>query len=272
MARPRAAAAPEQTFPVADLGAALAAFRRPFTPAAIKVKPQTKPNARNQSLVTFYIDGRLAAERLNTVVGAAAWSDEYRVLSADPNMGLPIECRLTVLGVHKTDVGQIEPKSSVDEKAWKSVYSDAFKRACVKFGVGVFLYNLPNVWAEVKIGQNGKAQGFTPAGTKAALDAYRQWLASGIYGEPLDHGDPDREPEPEPVAQTNGNGKSATDVAEIERLIAEINDGKASDGLPLTEAQLRDWMQEKYGTTVSAELSAEAATEFLARLKHKAGV
>lgn len=168
-------------------------LRTPFTPAAIRIKPQTKPNAQGKSLVTFYIDARLAAERLNAVVGLGAWQDEYHVLSGDPRMGLPVECRLTINGVTKADVGQIDPSERVDDKAWKSAYSDALKRAAVKWGVGACLYALPNVWAEVKV-VNGKAFGFTPSGQKAALDTYRRWLASDVnrWGEPLDHGDPDR--------------------------------------------------------------------------------
>jgi len=60
-----------------------------------------------------------------------------------------------------------------------------------QFGIGAFLYNLPNVWVEVRIGSNGKVQGFSEAGIRAAKDAYVRWLASpaNIYGDPLDHGD-----------------------------------------------------------------------------------
>lgn len=174
-----------------SLSAAGVELRRPFTPAAIRIKPQTvTKEAPFKGLVTFYIDARLAVERLNTVVGAGDWSDEYRVLSMDPNTGIPTECRLTVLGVTKADVGQIEPSGKHDNKSVKSAYSDALKRAAVKFGVGAFLYNLPSVWAEVTMGPNGKARGFTDGGRRAAMAAYREWLNSGhAYGDPLDHGD-----------------------------------------------------------------------------------
>lgn len=172
-------------------------LRRPFTAAAVKIKPQVVTKDQKKGLVTFYIDSRLLVERLNTVVGAANWTDSYRLLAEGEfavKFGLPIECSLTVDGVTKTDVGQLVP-GEMDDKAWKSAYSDAFKRAGVKFGVGAFLYNLPQVWAETKVGQNGKAQGFSEAGVRAAKAAYAKWLTSpaNIYGEALDHGDVERE-------------------------------------------------------------------------------
>lgn len=172
-------------------------LRRPYTAAAIKVKPQVVTQDKTRGLVTYYIDSRLLVERLNAVVGADGWSDSYRLLveGADAvKVGLPTECALSILGVTKADVGQLAP-GEMDDKAWKSAYSDAFKRAGVKFGVGAFLYNLPEVWVETKVGSNGKVQGFSDAGKRAARDAYTKWLASAanIYGDPLDHGDVDHD-------------------------------------------------------------------------------
>ena len=49
-----------------------------------------------------------------------------------------VECRLTVLGVIKCDV-------DVGEDG-KSAYSDAFRRAGVKCGIGRYLYSLDKQW------------------------------------------------------------------------------------------------------------------------------
>jgi hypothetical protein len=168
-------------------------LRRPFTPAAIKFKPQTVKKDNSAGLASFYIDARLAAERLNEVVGAENWSDAYRLLADGnvlPALYYPVECSLTVCGVTKTDVGQ-GANTVLDDKAWKSAYSDALKRAAVKFGIGVYLYNLPNLWAPVFVGQNGKAQGFSREGQEQLRGQYERWLKSplNIYGEPFDHGD-----------------------------------------------------------------------------------
>jgi uncharacterized protein (DUF3820 family) len=179
------------------LDALLPELRRPFTPAAIKFKPQATSGEGDEmkGLVSYFVDSRLVVERLNAVVGPVGWTDAYKLLcegALAPGVGIPVECALTVLGYTKTDVGQIAP-GAPDDKAWKSAYSDAFKRAAVKFSVGAYLYGGAGVWAPVKVGRNGKAQGFTPEGARQARQAYTAWIASGpikeVYGEPLDHGD-----------------------------------------------------------------------------------
>ena len=53
-----------------------------------------------------------------------------------------VECTLTVCGVSKTDVGT----SGESADAAKAAYSDALKRAAVKFGIGRYLYALPKQW------------------------------------------------------------------------------------------------------------------------------
>jgi hypothetical protein len=172
-------------------------LRRPFTPAAIKFKPQATSGEGEQmkGLVSYFVDSRLVVERLNAVVGPVGWTDSYKLLcegALAPGVGIPVECELTVLGYTKTDVGQIAP-GVPDDKAWKSAYSDAFKRAAVKFSVGAYLYGGAGVWAPVKVGRNGKAQGFTAEGAAQARRSYEAWIASKavkeVYGEPLDHGD-----------------------------------------------------------------------------------
>jgi hypothetical protein len=83
--------------------------------------------------------------RLDEVVGGD-WSDAYQKA---PSGGL--ECALTVCGVTRRDVGDDDS----DNEKEKAGYSDAFKRAAVKFGVGRFLYSLPKMYAQVKqIGKN----------------------------------------------------------------------------------------------------------------------
>ena len=208
----------------------LAELRRPFTAAAVKIKPQVVTKDQTKGLVTFYIDSRLLVERLNAVVGWDKWSDEYRLLVEGQQtvaVGLPVECSLTVDGVTKTDVGQLPP-GEMDDKAWKSAYSDAFKRAGVKFGVGAFLYNLPNIWAETKIGDKGKAVGFSDAGARMAKQAYAKWLASpaNIYGQPLDHGD----------TEDSGSGAEPASTGSPDRGEQALGGRESAPGI--TEAQL----------------------------------
>ena len=116
-------------------------LRKPFAASKISFKVQTKPSEKGNSLVVAYIDARDVMERLDEVVGPD-WSDRYE--KAGTAQGLV--CYLTVCGVTRADVGD----ENNENEPVKSAYSDAFKRAAVKFGVGRFLYDLPKMWAKAK--------------------------------------------------------------------------------------------------------------------------
>lgn len=172
--------------------ATLTDLRRPFTAGAVKMRPLGKPGNDGKAAAVFYIDSRLAVERLNAVVGPADWSDSYRLLSpaeVSNSLFFPVECSLTVCGVTKTDVGQGSTQT-LDDKCWKTAYSDALKRAAVKFGVGAFLYAMPRMRAHVRV-VNGRAAGFTKDGQADLIEGYEFWLSNkelNPFGEPLDHG------------------------------------------------------------------------------------
>ncbi len=174
----------------------LTELRRPFTTAAVRWKVQTKPGRDNKAFSIYYIDARLVAERLNEVVGAAGWWDSYRPLfEAEPAAHMaayfPVECSLTLMGVTRTDVG-VYQRPTCDDIALKAAYSDAFKRAGVKFGIGAYLAFIPKLRAEVEV-VDGKARGFTPAGEEFMRRAYDKWLGSELnrFGKAIDHGDVD---------------------------------------------------------------------------------
>lgn len=184
-------------------------LRRPFTPAAIRFKIQAGGGTKQQpakGLVIVYIDARLAIERLNRVVGLG-WSDTYSAV----NGGLL--CRLTVLGVTREDVGIAGDSGQGGSP--KAIVSDALKRAAVKFGVGVSLYSVPQMWvdpADIRYGgREGKPQGITDNGVRKLRQQYAAWIdAQGrhAFGDPLDHGDVDdsagdveAEHAPEPAAE-----------------------------------------------------------------------
>src|SRR5690242_13656048 len=106
----------------------LAELRRPFPFSAIRFKPQAVNNRDNptKALVTFYLDARLVAERLNEVVGPEGWSQKPTPVCAEnaqswATLHFPVVCELTVRGVTKTDVGVYQSQKP-DDKAVKSAY------------------------------------------------------------------------------------------------------------------------------------------------------
>jgi hypothetical protein len=171
--------------PVDSFREAAPFLRRPFTAAAVKFKVQSTwpKNQPTGGLVVAYIDARLAVERLNLVC-PHLWVDEYHPV----NGGLL--CRLTIDGLTRHDIG---------EGVGKALFSDALKRAAVKFGVGVSLYAIPQSFIDVESGtakvkntSKGPTLVMTPLGERGVRDGYKNWLevtGTKAFGEPLDHGD-----------------------------------------------------------------------------------
>lgn len=86
-----------------------------------------------------YVTARVVMNRLDEVMGITNWWDEYTASEYS------VQCRLTLrfpdgTTVTKADAGAYAGMSDEGDDD-KSGYSDAFKRAAVKFGIGRFLYN-----------------------------------------------------------------------------------------------------------------------------------
>jgi len=120
------------------------ALKQPFQIGVVKWKAQTTNRAEDRALAVAYINARDVMERLDRTVGPGAWSDMYRIVTSGE--AEVVECTLTVLGVSKTDVGEIGTSSYTNKL--KSGYSDAIKRAAIKFGIGRYLYSLPKIWVD----------------------------------------------------------------------------------------------------------------------------
>jgi hypothetical protein len=121
-----------------------AALSEPFDPADVKFKPQSVKN--NRCLAMAYIDARLIQDRLDEALGVENWQDRYDILPDGSVM-----CRLRVnLGgrwITKADVGSPSEQSDSGDRL-KAAFSDALKRAAVKFGIGRYLYRLSAQWVD----------------------------------------------------------------------------------------------------------------------------
>lgn len=181
-------------------------MRRPFTSNAIKFKVQTTQRRAQgegdptHALVVCYIDARLVVERLNLLL-PDKWEDEYQAID-----GGHMICRLTVDGISRRDIG---------EGAGKALWSDALKRAAVKFGIGVSCYAIPKMWLSgdhVRVARAGQKKTLllTSDGEANVRSIYQAWLDNrGVasFGAPLDHGD-DRD------AQGDWESEAAIDARE----------------------------------------------------------
>lgn len=128
----------------ADIQKIQDALAAPFHPSEVKHKPAVVKG--NRALALHYVDARTIMERLDAVVGVAGWRDEYEFLP-DGSCLCRLSLRIGDEWITKTDVGgESEQKDEGDRH--KAAVSDALKRAAVKFGVGRYLYRLPNQWTD----------------------------------------------------------------------------------------------------------------------------
>jgi hypothetical protein len=120
------------------------ALSGPFDPREVKFKPAVVSG--NRALALAYVDARVIQDRLDEVLGVAGWQDEYECLP-DGSVVCRLRLRLGDEWITKMDVGG--PSEQPDEgDRRKAAFSDALKRAAVKFGVGRYLYRLPQQWCD----------------------------------------------------------------------------------------------------------------------------
>jgi hypothetical protein len=116
----------------------------PFDPAFVRFKPAVVQG--NRALALAYVDARAIQDRLDEVLGVEGWQDDYEILPDGS-----VVCRLRLwLGddwVTKVDVGGPSEQPDGGDRL-KAAFSDALKRAAVKFGIGRYLYRLPAQWMD----------------------------------------------------------------------------------------------------------------------------
>ena len=120
------------------------ALSAPFDPKDVKFKPQMVKN--NRCLAMAYIDARLIQDRLDDVLGVENWEDAYRILP-DGSVMCRLKIKLGDRWISKTDVGSPSEQPDGGDRL-KAAFSDALKRAAVKFGIGRYLYRLPAQWVD----------------------------------------------------------------------------------------------------------------------------
>lgn len=119
------------------------------SPLSRKWKVQTAKN--NKCVMVAYVDARDVADRLDDVFGFDGWSDmysePYQITTNEfgkQKTKSYVKCTITVHGekrdIHKEDIGSESATENV-----KGAYSDAFKRAAVKLGIGRGLYSMPTI-------------------------------------------------------------------------------------------------------------------------------
>lgn len=116
----------------------VAALKEPFDPRLIHWRPGALTQDKKKGIALAYIDARDAMKRFDDVCGDF-WQCRY------PFAGC---CEIGVK-VGSEWLWRSNGAGETNVEGEKGQYSDAFKRAAVMWGVGRYLYYLPNVWVEL---------------------------------------------------------------------------------------------------------------------------
>jgi hypothetical protein len=162
-----------------------------FDPRQLKWLPKIVKG--NRALAMCYIDARLVEDRLDEVVGVGRWCDEYEVLT-DGSVVCKLSVKFADEWITKCDVGSLSDQPDVGDRL-KSAFSDALKRAAVKFGIGRYIYRMPAQWVDYD----------TVKKCFTRLPIVPDWAiprapvpGTGIYSEEMDEGEITDVPRPQP--------------------------------------------------------------------------
>ena len=124
------------------------ALAQPFPISEIEFRAGATNQEKTKALALAYITSRAGMARLDAVMGPGNWKDEY---TAGPAGGVLCSLSLRIDGEWIT---KQDGADNTNFEAVKGGFSDAFKRACVKWGIGRYLYYLEGTW--VKCQERGK--------------------------------------------------------------------------------------------------------------------
>lgn len=121
---------------------------KPFPRECISWRVGATNKEKTSAIALAYIDARDVMQRLDEVCGPQHWQALY------PHANGKTSCKI---GIHayaagSPDEGWVWKENGAgdsDVEADKGAFSDAFKRAAVLWGVGRYLYDVPNVWVDI---------------------------------------------------------------------------------------------------------------------------
>ena len=145
-------------------------LKEPFAQDDIEFRIARVLKSKLKAVVLAYITSRAVMDRLDSIFGIDGWTDSYEVLANG------VVCKLSVK-VNDGWVSKQDTAPFTNIEALKGGFSDALKRAAVKFGIGRYLYNLPEYYVELERDRPYNNQG-------SKVHSYYSREASGYWVEP----------------------------------------------------------------------------------------
>lgn len=113
----------------------MSALKEPFDPSVLSWRVGATSKDKTKAIALAYIDARDVMKRLDDVMGLN-WQNRHP--SSD--------CCEIGLFINGEWLWRANGAGQTDIEGEKGQFSDAFKRAAVMWGIGRYLYYLPNKW------------------------------------------------------------------------------------------------------------------------------
>jgi hypothetical protein len=120
----------------------LEALSVPFPADAVSWRAGSVSRDRKRAQALPYAEPRVYEDRLNAVC-PGDWSVVFR-----PWGESKLICELTIHGVTRSSTGEYEENARGAVAQGTAAEAQAFKRACSKFGLGRYLYDIPLSWMD----------------------------------------------------------------------------------------------------------------------------
>jgi hypothetical protein len=142
---------------------------KPFPREDIEFRVYRVSGKSPKAQVLAYITARGIMQRLDEVFGINGWQDVYEILQGG------VKCSLTVK-IGDEAITKEDAASSTNVEPLKGAFSDSLKRAGVKFGIGRYLYDLPDCWVDLMPDK--------PLNARNPIHYYASDTQSGWWEEP----------------------------------------------------------------------------------------
>lgn len=122
----------------------------PFTFEEIEWRVLRVSKKKPVAQVAAYVDSRAIQKRLDDVVGRENWQNEFFTVAGTKNDETTHICKLSIYYPERKEwICKSDGAGCTDVEPIKGGLSNAFKRSASMWGIGRYLYELKDIWAEI---------------------------------------------------------------------------------------------------------------------------
>jgi len=176
-------------------------LKAPFDPKDLEFRVGRTTQDKSKGLVFTYVTSRAIQDRLDEVVGLTEWTNSIRI----EEQGVIADLSIRVGGEWVT---KSDGAGYTNIESFKGGISDALKRVAVMFGIGRYLYHLPQSWVEL---DNGRISGDTIKKLRKEMEHF-----SGSYRV---------KSTPKDVDYSGKDGMPLDDIGEVDLVDLPMPDG-----------------------------------------------